>query len=247
MTKQISLMELFEVGAHRGNGRSKTNPKVRSNIHSFHNGVSIINLVGTIDSIQHACDLMYKIGASKKQVLLVGTSNHIKHLVPEYADKFSSGEMPYVKNRWLGGTLTNWSTIKKTLKTLVKLENIEADTSFFTKLAKNEQLRISRQKEKISRFFDGLKTLKSNKPKAILVLDMDENSIAVKEANVAGIPVIGLSNTKVDVLPKDNSTTIICNTNSIATIQKITDILIESYNEGLKNSVEKKVEAPKEV
>jgi len=230
-------MELFEVGAHRGNSRAKTNPRIRSKIHSFNAGISVINLVDTIDSIQKSCDLLKKIGSKKSQVLLVGTSNHIKHLVPEYASKFDSGTMPYIKNRWLGGTLTNWSTVKKTLKTFVKLESMEADESFFTKLAKNEQLRISRQREKISRFFDGLKSLKTNKPAAIIILDTSENSIAVKEANVAGIPIIALSNTNVKTLPKNISTTILCNTNSITTIEKVMDILIDSYNQGLKDSI----------
>lgn len=242
MARQISLMELFEVGAHRGNARSKTNPKIRSRIHSFQNGLSVINLVDTIESIQNSCSLLEKIGARKGQVLLVGTSNHIKHLTPKYADKFNSGQMPFVKNRWLGGTLTNWTTVKKTLKTLVKFENMEADDAFFSKLAKNEQLRISRQKEKIARFFSGLKPLKNNKPRALIVLDGDDNSIAIEEANVAGVPVISLSNTKVESLPKDKSTAIICNINSISTVEKIAQILVDAYNQGLKNSVNKQVE-----
>lgn len=242
MTRQISLMELFEVGAHRGNSRSKTNSKIRSRVHSFQAGLAVINLVDTIESIYNSCSLLEKIGSRKGQVLIVGTSNHIKHLTPKYADKFSSGQMPFVKNRWLGGTLTNWSTIKKTLKTLVKLENIESDQAFFSKLAKNEQLRISRQKEKIARFFNGLKTLKNNKPQALIVLDGDQNHIAIAEANAAGVPVISLSNTKVKILPKNKSTAIICNTNSISTIEKITEILVDSYNQGLKNSINKQVE-----
>lgn len=242
MAKQISLMELFEVGAHRGNARAKTNPKIISRVHSFQNGLSVINLVDTIETIQNSCSLLEKIGARKGQVLIVGTSNHIKHLVPEYARKFNSGEMPFIKNRWLGGTLTNWTTIKKTLKTLVKFENMESDEAFFGKLAKNEQLRISRIKEKIARFFSGLKLLKSNKPKALIVFDGDENTIAIEEANAAGVPVISLSNTKVKALPKDTSTAIICNTNSISTIEKITQILVDAYNEGLKKSLSKQVE-----
>jgi small subunit ribosomal protein S2 len=239
MTKQISLMGLFEVGAHRGNSRSKTNPKIRSRIHSFKQGLSVINLVDTITCIQNSCSLLEKIGSKKGQVLLVGTSNHIAHLVPKYASLFKSETMPFVKNRWLGGTLTNWSTIKKTLKTLVKLENIEADEAFFSKLAKNEQLRISRQRNKIARFFDGLKSLKSNKPGAIIVLDGDENSIAIEEANSANVPVISLSNTKVKSLPKDISTAIICNTNSISAVEKILQVLVDAYNQGLEKSVTK--------
>jgi small subunit ribosomal protein S2 len=230
-------MKLFELGAHRGNAKSKLNSRLSRFIHSNKNGISIIDLVKTIDQIEKAASFMYSIGQKKGQVLLVATSQHIKHLTPELSNTFVGSSMPYINNRWLGGTLTNWLTIKKTLKTLAKLESIEENKDFFNKLAKNEQLRIKKQKSKISKFFDGLRTLKSNHPKALLILDVEANPIAVKEANVNKIPVIGLTNTKVSILPKSLATIIPCNTNSVSSISFITEYLIESYNEGLKATV----------
>lgn len=230
-------MKLFELGAHRGNSKSKLNSKLRSCIHSYMNDITIIDLVKTITSIESSVKYLKYLGQRKKQVLVVGTSNHIKHLVPGIASKFSTGTMPYVNSRWLGGTLTNWTTIKRTLKTYSKLESIESNEEFFSKLAKNEQLRIKKQKAKIGRFFGGLTDLKNNRPGALLVLDIDDNPIAIKEANLKNIPVIGLTNTKANVLPKKLNTTIVCNINSINAVEFILDILVEAYNEGLKEGV----------
>jgi small subunit ribosomal protein S2 len=233
MNKQISLMSLFEVGAHRGNRKSKLNPKLKPRVYGFSNSLCLINLVETNNSIDACSDFLYKLGQKRKQVLIVGTSKHIKDMVPEFAAQFENGQMPYVDNRWLGGTLSNWSTIKKTLKTLEKLENIESNKEFFAKLARNEQLNITRKKNKISKLFKGLVNLKNNRPGAILILDANSNDITIKESDSIKVPVIALSNTNTLTLPQDLKHTIVTNTNSINGIKLILDKLVQSYNDGL--------------
>lgn len=233
MNKQLSLMSLFEVGAHRGNKSSKLNPKLKKRVYGISSGLCLINLVETKNYIDNSSDLLYKLGQKKKQILIVCTSKHLKDQVVEFSSNFDNGPMPYVDNRWLGGTLSNWSTIKKTLKTLEKLENIESNTEFFSKLARNEQLRVSREKDKIKRFFGGLVNLKTNKPGAILLLDGSNNPITIQEADTVGVPVIVLTNTGILSLPKDLNNTIVCNISSINTVKVITDYLIDSYNQGL--------------
>lgn len=157
MAQSLSLMNLFEVGAYRGNGRSKMNAKLKSRIYAFKNGLCIIDLVQTLEVMESVNTFIEKLGQQKKQILVVGTSEHIKKQVPEFAARFGSIGMPYIDNRWLGGTLTNWMTIKKTLKTLEKLESIEANQEFFQELARNEQLNVQKKKAKVENFFGGLK------------------------------------------------------------------------------------------
>jgi small subunit ribosomal protein S2 len=238
MQEQISLMQLFEVGAHRGNSRSKTNPKLRPRVHGFANGISVIDLVKTIESLYKAEEFMYSLGKKRKQILVVGTSKHIREKTSEVASQFKPKAMPFVDNRWLGGTLTNWSTIRKTLKTLQKLESIEQDEKFFKGLARNERLRISRQKEKIERSFGGLRTLKNDKPAALFMLDIDHNPIAVKEANIKNIPVVGLANTKAEVLPKTLENVVVSNVNSINTVDFLVERMVKAYNEGFESTLE---------
>lgn len=237
---QISLMNLFEVGAHRGNSRSKLNPKLKSRIYGYSQGLCIIDLVKTIDSINHVSELFTYLGEKRKQILIVGTSDHIKDEVSNFASAFEGSPMPYINHRWLGGTLTNWSTIKRTLKTLEKLENITKDEEFFAKLARNEQLNIKKEKESVSKFFSGLVNLKSNRPGAVFVIDGPNNAIAIKEAEIMKIPVIVLTNTSVKTLSSDISKTIVCNIYSSNAVKFIVKYLIEFYNKGLQSAIEKK-------
>jgi len=238
MQNQISLMNLFELGTHRGNSKSQSNAKLKSRIHSYKGGVSVINLVDTITRIEDSSQFLYEIGKKSKQILLVGTSKHIRDTLPQLSTKYTNTSLPYINRRWLGGTLTNWATIKKTLKTLEKFEKIKENTTFFKGLAKNEQLNINKEIERISRFFAGLKTLKNNKPGAILILDINNNPIAVEEAELMGIPILGLTNTKSGVLPKNLDKLIVCNNNSVRSVEFIIDKLLSSYQKGLTEKVE---------
>jgi small subunit ribosomal protein S2 len=228
----LSLMSLFEIGAHRGGGKSKLNPKLKNKVYTIQNAMCVVDLVKTITSVEEITEFLFKLGQRKRQVLIVGTSEHIKQIVPEIASKFTIGEMPFINHRWLGGTLTNWSTIKKTLKTLEKLENIEKDEAFFKELARNEQLNVQNKQKKISKFFVGLKNMKSNRPGAVIVLDTAANAIAIKEAQAMKVPVISLASTSTKFLPNDLSKVVVCNTNSSNTVKLVLEQFVEAYNAG---------------
>lgn len=230
-TNQLSLMSLFQVGAHRGNKKSKLNPRLKSKVFGYDKGLCLINLVDTKSSLEMASQLLCKLGQKNKQLLIVGTSKHLKDLTVGFAKRFTSS-MPYVDTRWPGGTLTNYTTIKKTLKALEKLQNIESNEDFFDKISKNQQLEIVREKEKKEKIFSGLVNLKNNRPGAVIVLDASENSIAIKEAEAMNIPVLALTNTSTVTLPKNLDYTILCNIHSIDAIKLILDELVSSYNKG---------------
>ena len=239
MTSQLSLMDLYQAGAHRGGKKSSINPSIRSRVHSFRSGIAVVDLAQTNTQLKAATEVMAKVGASRKPILIVGTSPHINEYVVEISKKFASGPQPYVDHRWLGGTLTNWMTIKKTLKTLDKLRNIIQDGEFFDKLARNEQLRLKRQETKISRTFGGLTTLKSNRPGAVFVLDADVNQNAIKEADIMNVPVVAFGSTAIPHLPKDPKKTVIFNTYSINAVELLTNALLEAYNTSYNEAVTK--------
>lgn len=241
----LSLANLYQLGAHRGNSKSKLNPKLKSQVYSYTNNQCTIDLVSTIDSINKVKDLFGKLGQKRKQILIVGTSRHLSSKIQDYSSKFVT-PMPYVNVRWLGGTLTNWLTIKKNIKILEKFENIKSDEKFFLELARNEQLRISRKIDKMSKFFDGLKILKSNKPGAILVLDAAQNDIAIKEAELIGVPVISMTNTFIQTLPKNADFNILFNNNSISAVDFIMDELTTTYNQASANADKAKAMVAKE-
>lgn len=234
----LSLMSLFEVGSHRGASKSKLNPRLKSKVFSIQKGLCVIDLVQTIDAINKASEFFYNLGKTRKQVLIVGTFDHIKDYVPELSNQFSGSPMPFVNYRWLGGTITNWSTIKKTLKTLEKIENIENNQEFYNSLTRNEKLNLRTKKKRISKFFEGLKNLKNNKPGAVLVLDTYFNAISIREAQIASVPVIAFSNTNSKYLPFSLDKLILCNTNSKATVEFICNQLVEAYNQGYLEATE---------
>lgn len=237
MNTQLSLMSLFQVGAHRGNKKAKLNPQLKQRIYGFSNSQCLIDLVQTNYAIEEAAQLMFRLGQKKRQVLLVGTAKHIKPLVEELSQKFVPDKMPFVNNRWLGGTLTNWVTIKKTLKELEKLINMESNKDFFGKISRNQQLQITRDKDKKVRFVGGLQNLKSSRPGVVFILDGSTDPVAMREADKMGIPVISLVGTNVVTLPEKTNTTILCNVNSINAVKLISDYLIENYNKGFAQGV----------
>jgi small subunit ribosomal protein S2 len=235
--EQISLMNLFTVGAHRGNKKSALNPRLKKRIYGVNNGLSVINLAETKKTLESATQLLSKLGQRKSQLLVVGTSVHLQDFPRQMAENLSGGQTAYVNHRWLGGTLTNWATIRKTLKTLEKTQSMVKDEEFFENLTRNEQLNLSRRLEKLERFFGGLIGLKNNRPGALVVLDAKENAVAIQEAETMKIPVITLTNTNVETLPGDLKHTIVCNTSSLNTVKLITETLVDAYNQGFAKSL----------
>jgi small subunit ribosomal protein S2 len=228
----LSLMSMFEVGAHRGNRRSKLNPRLRSKVYGFSKGMALVDLAQTTSNIEEACKIIQTAGSKRRQILVVGTSKHISPLV-QNAVKIATMPTPYVNNRWLGGLLTNWATIRKTLKAKEKNEKIVAKEDFFAKLPRNEQLGIQRELDKLRAIFDGLVNLKSNKPGVVIVFDSDENKVAIQEATKLNIPVVIVTHTSSVFLPQNHASTILMNTNSIKAVELVLAKFMDVYNQGL--------------
>jgi small subunit ribosomal protein S2 len=224
----ISLIDLFKRGGHKGRNRSKTYPKMAGSIYGFQHGISIIDLVKTKAEMELSLDFIQQLAQENKQILLVGTSKHVSELVIQASGKMGSG-MPYVAERWLGGTLSNWDTIRKTLKTLSRLKNLKSNIEEFQSLKKKERLSIDRRIQKLELVFGGLAILKNNKPAAIIVLDTTKDDLAVKEAGK--IPVIALVNMNEN--PTGVDYVIPANTSSKSLIAFFLDKVVESYNNGL--------------
>ena len=223
----ISLIDLFKRGCHKGRARSKTYPKMADSIYGFQHGISIIDLTKTKNEMEIALDFVQKLGETNKQMIIVGTGKHISDLVIESSKKMGTG-MPYVAERWLGGTLSNWDTVRKTLKTLSRLKSLRENQEEFSELKKKERLSIERRIQKLESVFGGLSILKNNHPAAIVVLDITKDDLAVREAG--SIPVVALINTNEN--PGDIKFRIPANTYSRSLVSFFLDKLVESYNLG---------------
>lgn len=234
---ELSLMELYNLGSHKGNKKSKLNPKLKSHVHSVRNNMSIIDLTKLQDSLARTEEFLADIGKRKRQVLVVGTSLQVAELAQGMADNILPEGMPFVTKRWLGGTLTNWATLRKTLKKLTKKEKIMDNDEFFNKLSRNEQLILSRETTKLQGMFGGLKRLKNNKPAAVIVLDGSGNPVAIQEAEAMNIPIITLANTGATELPSNLDYTLVCNNKSANFLKMIIERLTAAYNKGYEEGI----------
>jgi small subunit ribosomal protein S2 len=235
-TTQLSLMDLYKIGSHRGNKSSKLNPKLKRYVYGTQQGMSLIDLALMQQKLENVESFLAHLGKTGKQIIVVGTSTHLKNVTENVAKAIGRG-MPYVNNRWLGGTLTNWATVKKTLKTLEKNDNIINNEKFFKELSRNEQLILTRETDKLRKIFGGLVDLRSNRPAAVLVLDASENTVAIKEADLMNIPVIALANTGTLELPSKLDYTIVCNNNSTKLIEILTQLMIQAYGKGVEEGL----------
>lgn len=190
MTISVSMREMLEAGVHFGHLTRFRDPSMTPYIYCIQNRVHIINLEKTLPMFREALKFVQKVAAKNGRILFVGTKRSAKTLVMEYAQKCG---MPYVNHRWLGGALTNYKTIKQSVRRLKELEALMQDGTL-KQLTKKEGLRLMRELEKLERGIGGIKEM-GGLPDAILVLDVGNEKIAVKEANCLGIPVIGIVDT----------------------------------------------------
>jgi small subunit ribosomal protein S2 len=190
---KIGLKDLLEAGVHFGHQTRKWNPKMRQYIFIARNGIYIIDLQKTLRALNKAVDFLRDVSAKGGSVLFVGTKKQAKVAVREYAEKCG---MPYVTERWLGGMLTNWQTISKSVAKLDEIENLRK-TGKIESFSKKEQLEISRSYEKLNKNLGGIRYMKGL-PSAVFVIDTVEEETAVREANKLKIPVIGVVDTNSD-------------------------------------------------
>ena len=187
---QVSMRDLLQAGAHFGHQTRYWNPKMDQYIFGARNKIHIINLEHTVPAFNEALDLVKRLAGNKNKILFVGTKRAAGKIIREQAERAG---MPYVSHRWLGGMLTNYKTIRASIKRLRDLEAQQADGTF-EKLTKKEALMRTRDMEKLERSIGGIKDM-GGLPDALFVVDVDHERIAITEANKLGIPVIGIVDT----------------------------------------------------
>ena len=187
---QVSMRELLQAGAHFGHQTRFWNPKMDQYIFGARNKIHIINLEHTVPAFNDALGFVRRLAENKNQIMFVGTKRAAGKIIEEQAARCG---MPYVSHRWLGGMLTNYKTIRSSIKRLRDLEAQEADGTF-AKLTKKEALMLTRSKDKLDRSIGGIKDM-GGLPDALFVIDVDHERIAITEANKLGIPVIGIVDT----------------------------------------------------
>lgn len=188
--QKVSMKEMIKAGVHFGHQTRFWNPKMASYIYGARNGIHIINLEHTVPLFNDALTFLNRLGSKKSKVLFVGTKRVAAGIIKDQAE--SSGIF-YVNHRWLGGMLTNWKTIRQSIKRLKDLE-VQSGDGTFHKLTKKEALLRRREMEKLDRSFGGIKNM-GGLPEAIFVIDVGHEHIAITEANKLGIPVIGVVDT----------------------------------------------------
>ncbi len=233
------IEKMFKVGAHFGYSKTKRHPSVKKFIFGAKNRVEIFDLEKTNQLLEEAKNFIKELASSGKQILFVSGKNEAREAVEIGA---SSIGMPFVAGRWIGGTLTNDTEIKKRVKKLQKLES-DKEKGLLSKYTKKERLLIDREIDKLERKFSGLTSLKGL-PSALFIIDSKKEEIAVKEAVARNIPIIAVANSDCNI--KEIQYPITANDSSKASIQFFVDEIVGAYNEGKKIIPKEKTEIKKE-
>ena len=233
---RTNFEQLLDAGAHFGHLARKWNPKMAPYIFVERNGIHIIDLHKTVVKIDEAAEVLKEMARSGRKVLFVATKKQAKDVVAEMA---ASVNMPSVTERWPGGMLTNFPTIRKAVKKMNTIDKMKEDGTF-DKLAKRERLQVERQRAKLEKNLGSIRDM-SRLPSALFVVDVQKEANAVKEAVRLNIPVIAMVDTCCDPTPIDY--VIPANDDSTKSITLIMDVMCKAINEGLE---ERKLEKEKE-
>src|SRR4030067_695574 len=213
--RKIDITQLIEAGAHFGHLTRRWNPKMKPYIFMEKNGIHIIDLKKTQSHLAEAADKLALLVSEGKRVLFVGTKKQAKGIIESEARRSDSN---WVSERWLGGMLTNFSTIRKSIKRLNNIEKQETDGTF-DKITKKERLFLTREKDKLKKVLEGIENM-SRLPGALFVVDIKKETIAVKEAKKLNIPVYSIVDTNCD--PDEVDFAIPANDDAVKTIELIT-------------------------
>ena len=233
---RTNFQDLLDAGSHFGHLKRKWNPKMAPYIFMEKNGIHIIDLHKTVVKIDEAANMMKQLARAGRKILFVATKKQAKEIV---AEKASAVNMPYVTERWPGGMLTNFPTIRKAVKKMNTIDKMITDGTFDT-LAKREKLQITRQRAKLEKNLGSIADL-NRLPSALFVVDVQKEMNAVKEANRLNIPVIAMVDTCCDPTPIDY--VIPANDDAAKSIGLVMDALCAAVAEGL---AERKIEKEKE-
>jgi|SRR5690625_2766916 len=221
----ISMKQLLEAGVHFGHQTRRWNPKMKPYIFTERNGIYIIDLQKTVKKIEEAYEFVRQLAADGGSVLFVGTKKQAQDSVYEEATR--SG-MFYVNQRWLGGTLTNFKTIRKRINRLVEIETMEEDGTFDV-LPKKETINLLREKERLLKFLGGIRDM-DKLPDAVFVIDPRKENIAIAEARKLNIPIIGIVDTNCD--PDEIDYVIPANDDAIRAVKLLTSKIADAVIEG---------------
>jgi small subunit ribosomal protein S2 len=222
----ITMKELLEAGVHFGHQTKRWNPKMKKYIFGKRNGIYIIDLQKTLKLFKEASQFIADLASDGKRILFVGTKRQAQDAILEEANRCG---MFYVNNRWLGGTLTNFSTVRRSIERLKEIEAILGDSE--KEMSKKERAALDREREKLQKNLIGIREM-DGLPDALFVIDPKKEYIAVKEAKKLGIPVVAIVDTNCD--PEDIDYVIPGNDDAIRAIRlfttKIADAVLEGYN-----------------
>jgi small subunit ribosomal protein S2 len=233
---KTNFNELLEAGVHFGHLKRKWNPAMAPYIFMERNGIHIIDLQKTEVKLNEACNAIKQIAKSGRKILFVATKKQAKDIVSE---KVESTQMPYVTERWPGGMLTNFPTIRRAIKKMSTIDKMETDGTL-KHLAKREKLQITRQRAKLEKMLGSISDM-TRLPAAMFIVDVSKEHIAVREAQRLNIPLFGIVDTNSD--PSAIDFPIPANDDASKSISLIMDIIVDSVKEGL---AERKMEKEKE-
>ncbi len=224
--KNIEVKDLLASGVHFGHLTRKWNPNMAPYIYTERSGVHIIDLYKTVAKIEEAQKALQKIAASGRKILYVATKKQAKEIVSENA---KSVNMPYITERWPGGMLTNFVTIRKAVKKMGQIDRMKLDGSFDA-LSKREKLQINRQREKLEKNLGSITDM-TRLPGALIVIDIKREYIAIAEARKLNIPIFAMVDTNSD--PRQVDFVIPSNDDASKSISNVLEFLTESIQEGL--------------
>ena len=233
--RKVDLVQLIEAGAHFGHLTRRWNPKMKSYIFMEKNGIHIIVLKKTQTHITESAEALSKLVADGKKVLFVGTKKQAKNVIETEARRCGQN---WVSERWLGGMLTNFATIRKSVKRLSNIEKQETDGTF-EKITKKERLFLTREKDKLKKVLEGVETM-GKLPGALFIVDIKKEDIAVQEAHRLNIPVFAIVDTNCD--PDEVDYLIPANDDAVKTVEIITQYMADAVLEGDAQLKEKKAE-----
>ena len=236
----VTMKALLEAGVHFGHQTRRWNPKMAEYIFTERNGIYIIDLQQTVKMVDVAYDFVKDIIADGGKILFVGTKKQAQESIETEAKRCG---MHYVNQRWLGGMLTNYKTIKKRIDRLHRLEEMEEE-GIFDVLPKKEVIDLNRERERLEKFLGGIKDMDGT-PDALYVVDPRKERIAVNEARILGIPVIAIVDTNCD--PDEIDYIIPGNDDAIRAVKLLTGIIADAVLEGKQGEQMEEIEEPKEV
>ena len=223
----LTVQDLLEAGCHFGHQTKRWNPKMKDFVYGAKNGISIIDLTKTIRQVGEACNFLQRKVMNGSKILFVGTKRQAQQIVRETAENTG---MYYMAERWMGGTLTNNETIRKSVKKMQEIDAVMADESA-SGLKKKELVRLSRNGAKLHRDLDGIAEMK-RLPDVVVVIDVCHDNIAIQEAKRLSIPIVGIVDTNGD--PTDIDYPVAANDDAVKSIK----VIIDTFTEAVKDASE---------